>query len=169
MQKVKIKTLNAAAFAPFGEVIESAGAEYHLINDGRFERYHALSKVDLNASDDTYPIISLFKCARATSLPYTLKLMEKHPVGSQAFMPLNNIPFVIAVAKSDAAMKRQEIYAFKSNGNQGINLSRGIWHMPLIAPGEGLEFLVVDREGPGTNCIEMPVDPPVQICPEGRE
>jgi len=163
MQKIVIQPLAQAAFAPFGEVIQSHGAPHYPINNATFERYHALGNVELAGSGDAHGVISIFKCNQASSLPYSLTLMEKHPEGSQAIIPWSDVPFIIAVAKDDAAMQKRDIFAFESNGKQGINMGAGIWHMPLIAPTIGLEFLVVDREGPGGNCVEVNLDPPLLI------
>lgn len=165
MQTVNIQPLTAETFAAFGDVIQSVQASNHFpINKQSFERYHALSKVELSSSDSSHPVISIFKCNVASTLPYTLKLMEKHPLASQAIIPWSNVPFIIAVAKDDEAMKNREIYAFESNGKQGINLAAGTWHMPLIAPAPGLEFLVVDRESPDNNCVELQLEPALRIC-----
>jgi len=163
MQKIAIQALTSKAFAPFGEVIQSSGSAHYPINNSTFERHHALGKVNLECSSEVHPVISIFKCNQASALPYSVHLMEKHPQGSQAIIPWSQVPFIIAVARDDAAMQSREIFVFESNGKQGINIGAGIWHMPLIAPTIGLEFLVVDREGPGQNCVELILDPPLLI------
>lgn len=164
MQEILLQALNTTSFAPYGEIIQSEAATCYPINNDTFERYHALGLVDLERAENVQGVISIFKCLSASSLPYSIHLMEKHPLGSQAIIPWSDVPFIIAVAKNDEAMQNREILAFESNGKQGINIGRGIWHMPLIAPTTGLEFIVVDREGPGDNCVEHSLDPPALIC-----
>ncbi|MBV1906866.1 MAG: ureidoglycolate lyase [Pseudomonadales bacterium] len=165
MQSINLQPLTANDFSPFGDVIQTDAAVPFPINNNTFERYHALGKVTLTPTPESFPIISIFRCSEATSLPYAIKLMEQHPLGSQAIIPWSNIPFIVVVAKNAEAVMQGNIRAFKSDGRQGINLSAGIWHMPLIAPQAGLEFIVVDREGAGKNLEELVLNPPLLILP----
>jgi ureidoglycolate lyase len=82
-------------------------------------------------------------------------MLERHPLGSQLFMPLSADPFVVVVAPPAAVPDREAVRAFLTNGRQGVNYRRGAWHHPLIALAAGREFLVIDRGGPGENCDEF--------------
>lgn len=138
--------LTAAAFAPFGEVLEAAGPPDKMINQGLCARFHDRAALDFS---DARAGISIFH-ATPRSLPYSLDLVERHPDGSQAFLPMSAHPFLVIVTTTPEARPR----AFLTNGAQGINLHRGTWHgvlTPLHAPGL---FAVVDRIGPTPNLEE---------------
>jgi ureidoglycolate lyase len=82
-------------------------------------------------------------------------MVERHPLGSQAFIPLQRFVFIVVVGPAGEAIEAQDLRAFVSNGRQGINYHRGVWHMPLIALEAGHEFLVIDRIGEGANCDQV--------------
>src|SRR5690606_28791463 len=96
---VTIKPLTAAAFAPFQHVIETDGAHHYPINAGMTERYHDLARVEL-AGIDPRPLISIFR-GRPYALPLTLQMVERHPLGSQAFYPLSKNPWLVIVAEDE--------------------------------------------------------------------
>ena len=154
MRSLAPDPLTADAFAPFGDVIEAGPhAEAIPINAGWATRFDALSHV---AVGDGHAIISLFR-ARPLE-PLTLKVFERHPLGSQAFVPLSGRPFLIAVAPPgdfDPAAVR----VFRAEASQGVNYARGTWHHFLLALEAESDFLVVDREGPGDNLDEVELAP----------
>lgn len=138
--------LTATAFAPFGEVLEATG-DFRLINAGLCRRHHDRAQLDFGPGGRAG--ISVFK-AEPRSLPYAFDLIERHPEGSQAFLPMTDDPFLVIVAESPDHPPR----AFLTDGAQGINLRRGTWHgvlTPLAAPGL---FAVVDRIGTSANLEE---------------
>ncbi len=143
--QIKTQPLTATAFAPFGDVLDTAG-DFRLINDGLCQRFHDRALIDIA---DGRTGISIFN-AQPRSLPYTFDLIERHPLGSQAFIPMTPHPFLVIVAISPDDTPK----AFLANGSQGINLHRGTWHgvlTPLHAPGL---FAVIDRIGEGANLLE---------------
>lgn len=145
MTDIHPEPLTATAFAPFGQVLDATG-DFRLINDGLCRRHH--DRAALNFGDGRAGI-SVFH-AEQRALPYRFDLIERHPDGSQAFLPMTQHPFLVIVATSPDHPPR----AFLTNGAQGINLARGTWHgvlTPLHAPGL---FAVVDRIGPGANLEE---------------
>lgn len=138
--------LTSEAFAPFGEVLEASGA-FRLINAGLCQRHHDQATLDFGPEGRAG--ISVFNAA-PRALPYSFDLIERHPDGSQAFLPMTQHPFLVIVAHGPET----EPSAFLTNGAQGINLRRGVWHgvlTPLHAPGL---FAVVDRIGPTPNLEE---------------
>ncbi|MGQ0428387.1 MAG: ureidoglycolate lyase [Gammaproteobacteria bacterium] len=147
-----VEPLTAAAFAPFGDVVE-AGAREELINAGTARQYADLATIDV-ASDGGRPRISIYRSERR-SWPVEIRMLERHPQGSQLFMPLSPDPFLVVVAPPAAVPERGAVRAFRANGRQGVNYRRGTWHHPLIALAEAREFLVLDRGGPGANCEEF--------------
>ncbi len=157
MNKVtlKLQPLSAELFSPFGDVIEVSGADHFSINAGTIERYHDLAEVDLGPGDEGRALISIAKCNSVSHLPYCLPLLERHPLGSQAFIPTDDTPLVIAVAPVGESVNISEIQAFISNGSQGINYKRGVWHMPLITLNKHQQLIIVDRGGSGNNCDEF--------------
>ena len=148
-----IKELRAAPFSPFGTVIETAGHPAISINEGNAARFDRLADIDVQDTEGK-PAISIFR-ARQWPAPIEIKMLERHPLGSQAFFPLTTTPFFVVVA--DVEMKK--VLAFKTNGKQGVSFHRNTWHHPLLALEDGQEFLIVDRVGPGENCEESPLDP----------
>jgi ureidoglycolate lyase len=158
---LEAEPLTAAAFAPFGDVIEIAGRAAHLINDGTCERYDDLARVDVSAQEGR-PLISIFRAA-PRPLPFPVKSLERHPLSSQAFYPLDATPFLVVVAEDGAAPWRARIRAFRATGDQGVSYRRNTWHHALLAIGQTSRFLVVDRGGPGENCEEVAIDPAVVV------
>lgn len=99
-------------------------------------------------------MVSIVCCNELATLPYTLPFVERHPLGSQAFIPMDNTPVVIAVAEAGEPPSVDNLRAFISNGQQGINYHRGVWHMPMLFLDADQRMIVVDRGGPGDNCEE---------------
>jgi ureidoglycolate lyase len=158
---LKAEPLTAAAFAPFGDVIEIAGRAALLINEGTCERYDDLARVDVSAQGGR-PLISIFKAA-PRPLPFRVKSLERHPLASQAFYPLDATPFLVVVAEDGVTPWPTRIRAFRAAGDQGVSYRRNTWHHALLAIGQMSRFLVVDRGGPGENCEEIGVDPAVAV------
>jgi len=141
--------LTPAAFAEFGDVIDSANHTPIAINDGTTARYHALAQVQLDNAG--HGLINFFD-SQPTPLPLPLCTMERHPLGSQAFIPLAKRRFIIVVAHGGDTVHADQLQAFITNGQQGINYHRNVWHHAVIALDEMTRFVVVDRGGPGENC-----------------
>jgi len=141
--------LTSAAFVEFGDVIDSANHTPIAINDGTTARYHALAQVQLDNAG--HGLINFFD-SQPTPLPLPLCRMERHPLGSQAFIPLANRRFIIVVAHGGDTVHADQLQAFITNGQQGINYHRNVWHHAVIALDEMTRFVVVDRGGPGENC-----------------
>lgn len=155
MRQIRTEPLTATAFAPFGDVLEASG-DFRLINAGLCRRHHDRATLDFGPEGRAG--ISIFK-ADPRALPYSFDLIERHPDGSQAFLPMTADPFLVIVATSPADTPR----AFLTDGTQGINLHRGTWHgvlTPLHPPGL---FAVVDRIGPSPNLEEHRFDTPFTV------
>ena len=153
--------LTAASFAPYGNVIEGDADTVQGMNASRFQRYDALARLDLE--DGVEGIISIAECLEPSSLPYTITLVERHPRGSQAFIPLAETRMIIVVAPAGDSVRAQDLRAFVSDGRQGIQYHRGTWHMPLIAFTAGQRFLIVDADDDTHNCDELTLARPVEL------
>ena len=155
-----IKPLTAAAFEPFGDVVDTVSATTHFpINEGYAERYDNLARIEVGREGGT-PRISLFR-ALPRELPFALSLVERHPLGSQAFMPMSNRPYLVVVCEgSGDAPELASLRCFRAMPGQGVNYAPGTWHHPLLALEETSDFAVIDRGGPGDNCdeVRLPVD-----------
>lgn len=160
MRELRPGPLTASAFAPFGDVVESADSIAAEMNSDRFQRFDDLCKVE---AQDGRLAISIARCRVATELPYQFAMVERHPHGSQAFVPLTPCRMLLVVAPAGPAPQAADLRAFVSNGRQGINYHRGTWHMPLIAFDEGQEFLIVDRVGDSPNCDLHDLDEPLTV------
>ncbi len=149
MKNIKIEQLTKQAFAPFGQVIEITDtSEPMLINNGTTKRFHDLANI-ITKGENARTAISIFRATPFT-LPYDLTFMERHPYGSQAFMPLIPSKFLVIVAR-DKNGKPNEPLAFMASEGQGVNYNINIWHGALVALDRETDFLVVDREGKENN------------------
>lgn len=144
--------LTAGAFAPYGDVIAASG-QVSRINQGMGGRCSNLAQVDVSA-DGGRAAISVITCI-PESLPINLRLMERHPLGSQCFVPLNGQRYVVVVAPAGEPPKREDLRAFLCRGYQGVNYHRGVWHHPMLALDRPCEFAEFHRIGPGANCDEV--------------
>jgi ureidoglycolate lyase len=157
-RRVVAGPLTAAAFAPFGEVLEAAGAPDRVINRGMCGRWHDRAGLDFAGGRAG---ISLFR-AEPRGLPMPLDMVERHPDGSQAFLPMTADPFLVVVAPDEGGRPGLPL-AFVTAAGQGVNYRRGAWHAvlaPLSAPGL---FAVVDRIGPGDNVEEHWFETPFMV------
>ncbi len=147
--KIIIEPMTADAFAPFGDLLEAKGTPDRIINQGLCGRFHDRARMDFS---DGRAGISIFH-AEKRDLPLKLDLVERHPDGSQAFVPMSHQPFLVVVAE-DQNGTPQNIRAFLTEAGQAINIHRGVWHgvlTPLYDPGL---FAVIDRIGEGPNLEE---------------
>ena len=152
--------LTRERFAPFGDVIETAELNAAPMNDVRFERFDDLCAVDVG---DGRISVSIATARSATVLPYRIDMVERHPLGSQAFIPLSPCRMIVVVAEPSEGVEADDLIAFETNGKQGINYRPGTWHMPLIAFESGQRFLIIDRAGDVANCDEHALDEPVML------
>jgi ureidoglycolate lyase len=143
--------LTKQGFAPFGDVVEADGARHFPINQGFAERFDDLARVDVAAEGGAVNVSVVVGKPRPQ--PIALKLMERHPLGSQIFLPLQDRPWLIAVCTDPADFG--SFRAFYATGHQGINYARNVWHHPLLVLNAECRFLVVDRKGPGNNLEEV--------------
>ena len=154
MRNLEIAPLTAKAFAPYGNVLSCDGDPDKLINAGLCGRFHDRAKIDVS---DGRVGISLFR-SELRKLPYLCEMVERHPAGSQAFIPMSMDPFLVIVADADLTPK-----AFVTAPGEGINFHRGTWHgvlTPLSGPGL---FAVIDRIGDGDNLEEHHFSQPYRI------
>jgi ureidoglycolate lyase len=152
-RQISIQPMDAASFASFGDVLTLKSKPDKMINQDMCGRHHDLAKLDFT---DGQAGISLFD-AVPRQLPYTLDMMERHPLGSQAFIPLHEHGFLVIVAP-DMGGKPGEPLAFLTAPRTGINIYKNTWHgvlTPLQAPGM---FAVIDRIGNGANLEEYWLD-----------
>lgn len=161
MRDIHTEPLTAGAFAPFGDVLAASGDPDRLINQGFCGRFHDRARLDFGV--DARAGLSIFK-AVPRSFPYRLDLVERHPDGSQAFIPMTADPFLIIVAPDQGGTPGKP-RAFLTDGAQAINFHRGTWHgvlTPLAEPGL---FAVVDRIGATPNLEEHQYAEPWIILP----
>lgn len=156
MRELTPEPLTAEAFAAFGRVIEASDEAVKLdINQGHAVRYDRLAGIDV-ADDGGEGVISLFR-ARPLAEP-VLKVFERHPLGSQSFVPLSARPYLVAVAPA-GEFDAGEVRVFRAAGDQGVHYRKGVWHHFLLVLEAESDFLVVDRAGPGDNLDEIELAP----------
>lgn len=160
-------SLSQANFAPFGQVISFAHLDHYPINQGTTERYHAISEIDVG-DDGSKAIISLFR-GQPFAIPFTLRLMERHPLGTQTFIPTNNQSndqYLIVVSKPNLESEADivnNLCAFIASNGTGITYNKGVWHHPLISLNKESDFIVIDRARMQNNCDEIQLSEEVII------
>lgn len=143
--------LTREAFSPFGDVIEMEGSAHYTINQGFTERFNDLAFVDVVPEGGTTNV-SLF-LGQPRPAPFEIRLMERHPLGSQIFIPLQDRPWLVLVAED--AHDFGSYRAFAATGRQGVNYARNVWHHPLLVLDSDSRFAIIDRKGPGNNLEEV--------------
>jgi len=151
-----LKPLTQEAFAPFGDVIQKQGHYPEEINYGQTRKYAGLAQIDV-ADEEGTATVHIYR-SRPVSLPFRVEVMEYHPLGSQAFIPLHQRPFLVVVAPAAEILDFDSIQGFFTNGEQGVNLKKGVWHHYQLSLLENCDYLVIERDGPGVNTIEQHLD-----------
>jgi ureidoglycolate lyase len=147
---IKPQPLTAEKFSAYGEVISVAdSAEHFAINDGHTMRYHNLADIDVTDQQGK-AIVNIFR-STPLAFPLAVEMMERHPLGSQAFIPLGNEPYIVVVAPK-GALDTAKIEVFLADSQQGVNYHKGTWHHYCLALNQVSDFLVIDRGGEGHNC-----------------
>ena len=165
MRKLIARPLTADAFAPFGEVIDLRTANRVSINRGLTARFNNLFTIDVDGA----PMVSVFRTS-PLPLPHRVRVLERHPRGSQAFMPMDDKPFLVLVAADAAKIRADDMKLFITDGKQGVNIYKNTWHHFQIVPQQFADlqrdFIVVDRGG-DDNLEEMEIDDEIWIAPIG--
>ncbi|HPQ97004.1 MAG: ureidoglycolate lyase [Thiothrix sp.] len=162
--ELRPEPLTRAAFAPFGDVIETTGHDFLSINYGHTERYHDLMTLDALEAGGK-PTVSIFR-TRPRAFPIALEVVERHPLGSQAFICLERRPFITVVAPPTAGDQPDpgQLRAFLVGSSQGINYRRGTWHHYLFSLEQPADFICIDRSGGQVgNCDEYRLEETVFI------
>lgn len=146
---LKLEKLTAKSFETYGDLLDASGAPDKLINQGKCGRYHDRARLDFS---DGRAGISIFKGEMET-LPLKLQMVERHPAGSQAFVPMTAAPFLVVVCRDDNGIP-VDPKAFLTAPGQAINFHRGTWHGVLTPLSEPGLFAVIDRIGDGANLEE---------------
>lgn len=161
---LKPEPLTAEAFAPYGDVIECSQAKKELsINYGNTTRFHDLFDIDVS-DEGGKACVSIFR-SHPLKQPITVKVMEYHPLGSQAFVALSNQPYLVVVAEA-GPFDVSKLKAFLADAGQGVNYHKGTWHHYCLALGKTSDFLVIDRKGSGDNCVEYHLSDDEQVLVE---
>ncbi len=155
------QALTAEAFAEFGDVISTEHSASELINEGNTEKFGDLAGIDTDAEGGR-TAVHIYR-SQPRTLPLRIGVMERHPLSSQAFMPLHSNPFLVIVAPAGEEPEPTAVRAFISDGQQGVNLRRGTWHHFQVSLQEVSDYLVIDRMGPGANFEERQLSPPLFI------
>ena len=147
---IKPKPINKSNFSGFGDVISTKDINPIDINNGYAKRYDNIANLN-TSKDNGETTISIFSALKR-QFPMKIDMMEKHPLGSQAFIPLKETTFLCLVSPQGDKPDLNQIESFIVPSGIGINYNPGIWHFPLIST-EDMNFLVVDRKGSGNNLI----------------
>ena len=136
--------LTAENFSQFGQVISLEQKDFLTINNGYAKKYPDLATIDTQEHGGTTTVH--IYVAKQRQFPLQINMLEKHPFFSQTFIPKDNQPFLVVVAPASDELNIKDIRAFISNGEQGVNYSRGVWHFPLISVKDDAQFIVIDRK-----------------------
>jgi len=144
------KFITKESFLKFGDIITTDSIKPIEINNGYAKRFDNILNLDIS-KDNGKATVSIFSALKR-SFPMKIDMMEKHPLGSQAFVPMKETTFLVFVAPKAIKPNLNEIEAFIVPPGMGINYNPGVWHFPLIST-EDMNFLVVDRKGSGDNLV----------------
>lgn len=158
--RISVLRLTAEAFRAYGDVIDASGNPTALANGGAAQVHRDIAEVDLAAGGGRV-CVSVVRTA-PTALPLRIAVMERHPLGSQAFVPLDGAESLVVVAPA-GSLDPAAIVAFQCSPSQGVNYKRGIWHHPLIALNRVSDFVVIDRQGEGENLELATITAPLVI------
>jgi len=150
--------LTREGFAPFGQVLQTDGARNFPINQGTTTRFHALAAAEIDPQGRA--ILSIFRGSRRPD-PIAITMLERHPLASQAFMPLSGDDWLIVVAERPTG---DALKCFRATGSQGVQYATNVWHHPLLVLAREQDFLIVDRDGPGDNLEEITLTDPAEIA-----
>ena len=142
-------------FSQFGDMISTKDIKPIEINNGYAKRYDEIANLN-TSKDNGVTTISIFSALKR-NFPMKIDMMEKHPLGSQAFIPMKETTFLAFVAPNGDKPDLNKIEAFIIPPGIGVNYKPGTWHFPLIST-EDMNFLVVDRKGPGDNLVIKNLD-----------
>ena len=158
---LQAEPLEHDTFSPFGQVIQAdTSVQQFTINDGNTRRYHDLAHLEPGPGGCV--IVSLFR-GQPRQLPFTVTLMERHPLASQAFIPTSGRRWLVVVAPAGDPPSASDLRLFLCTGDQGVNYAPGVWHHPLLALDGVSDFIVIDRNGPGENCDLIELSEPAII------
>lgn len=157
---IQTEPLTSEAFKPFGDVLETDGIAPELINRGSTQKF--ADQANITLSDGGSAQISIYR-SNAIELPFRIRMMERHLLGSQAFYPLHDRPFPIVVALPGTIPGPNTVRVFMSNGQQGVNIHPGVWHHYQLTLDKTSDYLVVDRAGPGDDCDEYHLEQEVLL------
>lgn len=153
MRTIKPEVLTAEAFKPFGAVIEARNdSAWRAINGGTCRKYEALAAIDCSA-DGGRPVVHIYHAVPVPA-PIVLRGFERHVLGSQTFMPLDNRPWLVVVALP-GPFDPANVRVFRAEGRQGVHFNRGTWHHFCLALGRQSAFLVIDRDADEVDCDEI--------------
>jgi ureidoglycolate lyase len=157
------QALTAEAFAPFGEVIETGTNEPLAVNADLAQRYNDLAFID-TSDEGGRPNVSIF-VSKPRPMPVVIDKMERHPLGSQLFVPLGDYPYLVVVTDGAPPFDAADLSVFLITDVRGVSYQKGLWHLPLCPLYEPGQFLVVDRGGSGKNVDEfyLPADTPITV------
>lgn len=153
--------LTSDNFAAFGQVIDLEQIQQRSINNGLTTRFHDLLDIDATQQGGR-AIVNVFRTS-PLPLPHRITIMERHPLGSQAFLPMAEKPFLVLVGDSKNALGAGDLHLFITNGRQGINLFKNTWHHFQIVLDHTQDFIVLDRGGQGRNLEEIEITDEVWI------
>lgn len=153
-RRLAVEPLSRPRFAPYGELIDTAGREPEIINAGTARRYAELARVELVGPGEA--ALGIYR-AEPRELPMQLLELERHPRGSQAFVPLHSARYLVAVAGAGETPTSDDVRLFLATGQQGVSLRAGVWHHALLVLERESEFLVVERARPEENLERLPI------------
>ena len=147
--------LTRQKFEEYGEVIEIENARQIPINQGLTTRFHDLCNID-TTDQGGRAMVSVFRTS-PLALPHQVRIMERHPLGSQGFIPTGEVPFYVLVGRDNNPLTAENLTLFVTNGRQGVNIKKNTWHHFQIVLNRTQDFIVIDRGGGGENLEEIEV------------
>lgn len=159
MRVIAAEPLRAEAYRPFGDLVSADRADVPArpANQGTAARRDLLAGVASLRPAATLNVCS-FRCAPRTAWPLPVALLEKHPMSTQVFIPMNARRYLVLVALGDEAPDLATARAFIATGTQGVSYHPGVWHHPMIALDDAIDFTcLVWEDGTASDCVVAPL------------
>lgn len=165
---IKAVPISREAYAPYGSLIAADEAlPFRYANMRTAKRFDHLAEIDNLRAESAKLNLCVFSCSPLIETSLQMKLLEKHQYSTQVFMPMtNNAKFLVIVCLGEDEPDLSTLMCFEAGNGQGISYRPGVWHYPMTAIGERVDFAcLVCEDGTKEDCEVHTFENPIEIFP----